>query len=319
MVEWKVNSNKVIIFQPVLLPWLILLVFSCVHHYDHVTVKGFSTTKHQCQHHLQSISTRCVTSQRSSSFPSSIRVFPTDTAIEIISWKAATVEVATTTTTTAIIDPIMTTTTFHLSVAAAAAVEIFDGSAIIDPVVVSNSFWSGLRKQILSVILGQLLAAVAFSILASFLAPQLSSLRDAILSKFNNDESNDTPFIKADSILRPEPDFGKLSICLLIDIIGTSSEVLPILGGLTDVISAPISATVLQNIFPGSSKFVFFFELLEELLPLTDIIPFATICWVIDAYYPESAVAGVFQLGGNYSRETIEKKQKQQDKMDDGD
>jgi len=251
-------------------------------------------------------------------------MFPTDTAIEILIGTAA--EVATTT--TAIIDPIMTTTTLHLSVAAAAAVEIFDGSTIIDPVVVSNSFWSGLRKQILSVILGQLFAAVVFSILASFLAPQLSSFKDMILSKFNDDESNETTsafiprsrtFIKADSILRPEPDFGKLLICLLIDIIGTSSEVLPILGEFTDIISAPISATILQTIFPGSSKFVFFFELFEELLPLTDFIPFATICWVIDAYYPESAVANAFQLGGNYSLETIAKTNKQQDKIDDRD
>jgi hypothetical protein len=236
-------------------------------------------------------------------------MFPPGTATEIFDGTTQMMTSA-----AGIIDPMAaahimmnTPTTLHLSV-----VEIFDGSSIVDPVVISTSFWSALQRQILSVILGQIFAAVVFSILASFLAPQISSFRDFILSKFtsNGNENNTSsssgasstkPFIKADSIIvRPEPDFGKLIICLLIDIIGVSSEAVPILGEFTDIVSAPISAAVLQNLFPGSSKFVFLFELTEEILPFTDIIPFATICWVIDTYYPESSVADIFQLGKNY-------------------
>ena len=44
---------------------------------------------------------------------------------------------------------------FHLS-----DVAVFDGSSIVDPVVVSNSFWSGLQRQFLSVILGQFIATI---------------------------------------------------------------------------------------------------------------------------------------------------------------
>eukprot|EP00535_Pseudo-nitzschia_heimii_P005339 CAMPEP_0197179226 /NCGR_PEP_ID=MMETSP1423-20130617/4254_1 /TAXON_ID=476441 /ORGANISM="Pseudo-nitzschia heimii, Strain UNC1101" /LENGTH=223 /DNA_ID=CAMNT_0042629113 /DNA_START=238 /DNA_END=912 /DNA_ORIENTATION=+ len=189
----------------------------------------------------------------------------------------------------------MATSSFQLC-----AVEVFDGSSIVDPVVVSGNFWSSLQRQIVSALLGQFIASVAFAILASLLAPQLSALRDVVVSKFTNENNNEAPakkFIKADSIVRPEPDFGKLFICLLIDIVGTSSEALPIVGEFTDVLTAPAAALALQNLFPGSSKFVFLFEFAEEILPLTDFIPFATICWVIDTYYPESSIADVFQLG----------------------
>ena len=180
------------------------------------------------------------------------------------------------------------------------AVEVFDGSSIVDPVVVSSNFWSSLQRQIASALLGQFIASVAFAILASILAPQLSVLRDAVVSKFTDENNTEAPtkkFIKADSIVRPEPDFGKLLICLLIDVIGTSSEALPIVGEFTDVLTAPAAALALQKLFPGSSKLVFLFEFAEEILPLTDFIPFATICWVIDTYYPESSIADVFQLG----------------------
>ena len=197
----------------------------------------------------------------------------------------------------------MTSSSFHMS-----AIEVFDGSSIVDPVVVSSSFWSSLRSQFLSVILGQFIASVVFAILASFLAPQLSSLRDTVLSKFTNNDNNrqmpTKPFIRVDSIARPAPDFGKLLICLLIDIIGASSEALPIVGEFTDILTAPAAALILQNLYPGSSKFVFLFEFAEEILPLTDFIPFATICWVVDTYYPESSIADVFQLG-NYNGSAV--------------
>ena len=194
---------------------------------------------------------------------------------------------------------------FHLS-----DVAVFDGTSIVDPVVVSNSFWSGLQRQFLSVILGQFIATVVFGITASFFSSQLSAVRDAVLSKFEDSASEaptKKPFVKADSLPRPEPDFGKLVICLLIDIVGTSSEALPILGEFTDILTAPAQALILQNLYPGSSKFVFAFEFAEEILPLTDFIPFATICWVVDTYFPGSSVADVFQLG-NFSTVTPEDK-----------
>lgn len=203
-------------------------------------------------------------------------------------------------------DSSMTSSSFHLS-----DVEIFDGSSIVDPVVVSNSYWSNLETQLLSLILGQIIATVVFAVAAYFLAPQLSKLRDTVLSKVTDAISSEAsfkkPFIKAGEVARPEPDFGKLLICLLIDLVGTSSEALPILGEFTDVFTAPAAAFLLQNLYPGSSRFVFAFEFVEEILPFTDILPFATICWVVDTYFPKSSVADVFRLG-DYSVVTAAEK-----------
>lgn len=186
------------------------------------------------------------------------------------------------------------------------SVDVFDGSSIVDPVVVSGAFWGSLQRQIISVILGQFLAAVVFTILASFFATQLSSVREFVVSKIFPDNNNGAQkagtkeFIRADSSeyqrKTATPDLGKLLICLAIDFVGSSSELIPILGEFTDIVTAPLAATLLQNQF-GGSKAVFFFEFAEEILPFTDIIPFATLCWIIDTYFPESDVAGVFQLG----------------------
>jgi hypothetical protein len=185
--------------------------------------------------------------------------------------------------------------------------DVFDGSTIVDPVVVSSSFWSGLQRQIISLLIGQLLAGAVFTLVVTFFASQLSNLRDFVISTFlssggnnggvgNGSNNPNKTFIRADAVTtRVDPDFGKLLICLLIDIVGSSSEMIPILGEFTDIISAPIAATVLQSVY--GSKILFFFEFAEEILPFTDIIPFATLCWVIDTYLPESDVAAVLQIG----------------------
>jgi uncharacterized sodium:solute symporter family permease YidK len=185
------------------------------------------------------------------------------------------------------------------------AVEVFDGSSIVDPVVVSGSFWGSLQRQLISVLLGQFLAAIVFGLVASFFASQISNAKDFIFSRLLDETSNNNqqrPFIRADS---PEysrrvdtvtPDYGRLLICLLIDFVGSANEIIPIVGEFADLVSAPLAAVALQKLF-GGSKAIFLFEFAEEILPFTDIIPFATICWVVDTYFPESDIAGIFQLG----------------------
>lgn len=162
------------------------------------------------------------------------------------------------------------------------AVEVFDGSAIVDPVVVSGVFWTSLKSKLLAVVIGQILATVAFALLANLLASQIGQLGDFVSKRvFSSSASSSPPsqktFTKATDISnKPAPDFGKLLICLAIDVIGSSSELVPILGELTDVIYAPIAATLLRNLF-GGSNIIFALEFAEEILPFTDILPLATI------------------------------------------
>lgn len=186
------------------------------------------------------------------------------------------------------------------------AVEVFDGSNIVDPVVVSDIFWASLKSKILAVIIGQVLATIAFGLLSSFLASQITQIGDFVSNTILKDGGSrggneQSTFIKANEIepstsaKGPPPDLGKLLICLAIDVLGSSSELLPVLGEVTDVLYAPIAATILRNLY--GSNILFGLEFAEEILPFTDILPLATICWVIDSFYPQSDLAKVLQLG----------------------
>eukprot|EP00566_Odontella_aurita_P023288 CAMPEP_0113548796 /NCGR_PEP_ID=MMETSP0015_2-20120614/13083_1 /TAXON_ID=2838 /ORGANISM="Odontella" /LENGTH=209 /DNA_ID=CAMNT_0000449447 /DNA_START=45 /DNA_END=671 /DNA_ORIENTATION=- /assembly_acc=CAM_ASM_000160 len=92
-----------------------------------------------------------------------------------------------------------------------------------------------------------------------------------------------------------EPDFGKLLLCIVIDTIGTSSELIPIIGEVTDVAWAPIAGLGLRSLF--GSNILFALEFTEEILPFTDILPLATLCWVVDTYYGDSNVAKALGIG----------------------
>ena len=86
-------------------------------------------------------------------------------------------------------------------------IETFDGSQIVDPIVVSGVFWSSLKTRLLSLIIGQVLATIVFGVLATLTASQLSKVGEWITSTigeqmenpFNADESK-THFVKANQV-----------------------------------------------------------------------------------------------------------------------
>ena len=188
------------------------------------------------------------------------------------------------------------------------AVETFDGSSIVDPVVVSGAFWTSLKAKLLSVIIGQILATIVFVGLSSAVASQLPKLGEAIgntlfrednkakvsstVSQFASTSADAAKRSKSNAQL----DFGKLLICLLIDVVGTSSELIPFVGEATDLAWAPIAALGLRSLY--GSNVVFGLELVEEILPFTDIIPLATICWCIESFAPDGDLAKALGIGG---------------------
>lgn len=99
-------------------------------------------------------------------------------------------------------------------------------------------------------------------------------------------------------------DLGKLGLCILLDLIGSSSELLPIVGEATDIVWAPIAALLLRNLFYGSN-IVLVLEFAEEILPFTDILPLATLCWVVDTFYADTEAARALGLG-SYSRVVLD-------------
>jgi hypothetical protein len=135
------------------------------------------------------------------------------------------------------------------------SVEFFDGSEVVDPVVVSNVFWAGLKAKLLSFLIGQLLATAAFIFITSLAAQQIGKVADAVADKlFGGGQREFKPLPDSRAATRTaQPDFFKLLICVAVDCIGASSELLPVVGEATDVVWAPIAALILRNLFGGSN------------------------------------------------------------------
>jgi hypothetical protein len=69
-----------------------------------------------------------------------------------------------------------------------------------------------------------------------------------------------------------------LIVCLVMDLIGCMSYAVPLLGEVSDVIWAPISAMVFYKLFGGPvGMFGGLFNFIEELFPGIDFIPTFTI------------------------------------------
>lgn len=73
-----------------------------------------------------------------------------------------------------------------------------------------------------------------------------------------------------------------LWLCILLDLIGMLSYVVPSVGELMDVVWAPISAFLFSVLFGGGKGTIIAF--LEEILPFTDAIPTFTITYFIRKY-----------------------------------
>jgi hypothetical protein len=70
--------------------------------------------------------------------------------------------------------------------------------------------------------------------------------------------------------------------CILMDIIGMASYIIPGLGELADVWWAALSGIIFQFMFGGRFGLIgAVLNFLEEALPFTDIIPSFTIAWFI--------------------------------------
>ena len=65
---------------------------------------------------------------------------------------------------------------------------------------------------------------------------------------------------------------------VVIDFIGYFNYVVPFLGEISDLAWAPMSAAAIYHLYGSAGAAGFGF--VEELLPFTDFIPTATICWI---------------------------------------
>ena len=71
---------------------------------------------------------------------------------------------------------------------------------------------------------------------------------------------------------------AKLLTSIVIDIIGVTTLAIPGLGEFLDIMWAPVSGMIINQVY-GSPGFAFM-GFAEEILPFTDILPTATIAWL---------------------------------------
>lgn len=74
-----------------------------------------------------------------------------------------------------------------------------------------------------------------------------------------------------------------LVFCVLMDLIGCATYLLPGLGEFGDIVWAPISGIIFFLTFGGwKGAFGGIFNFIEEILPGTDFIPSFTIMWLLN-------------------------------------
>lgn len=81
--------------------------------------------------------------------------------------------------------------------------------------------------------------------------------------------------------------YKKLIKCILLDAVGMASAVIPVAGPFLDVVWAPIAASISYKMFGDKKgKYTALVTFIEELLPVTDVVPSFTIFWFLFDFLP---------------------------------
>jgi len=93
--------------------------------------------------------------------------------------------------------------------------------------------------------------------------------------------------------MNKKPFVPNIALCIILDLIGMASYLIPALGEFSDVIWAPISGFLFYKLFGGRFGVIGgVLNFLEEIIPFTDIIPSFTIAWFIKKNELDKWLAG---------------------------
>jgi len=87
-------------------------------------------------------------------------------------------------------------------------------------------------------------------------------------------------------VVVPHGMWNKLVLSLVIDFIGSASYLIPLAGEATDVAWAPIQTILIMAMYNDTSSSLKYVSFVEEILPFTDIIPTATMGWIMEFGIP---------------------------------
>ena len=91
--------------------------------------------------------------------------------------------------------------------------------------------------------------------------------------------SRPSPVALAQTIL-PQDMIGRLVVSLIIDFIGSSSYLVPVVGESFDLAWAPIQTILIMAMYDECMPSLKYVSFLEEIIPFTDLLPSATLGWV---------------------------------------
>ena len=149
------------------------------------------------------------------------------------------------------------------------------GLPIFIPFVLFASFLAFVNGVILAALLA--ISPPVRRRIQSHFRPLLSS--DIGRRLFYEGAPRPSPLEVASAVV-PQGPGGQLVVCLVLDVIGSMSYLLPFLGEGGDFVWAPLQAATMAAMFDKVNPSAKWMGLAEELLPMTDIIPSATLAWV---------------------------------------
>ncbi|KAK9916902.1 hypothetical protein WJX75_008562 [Coccomyxa subellipsoidea] len=74
--------------------------------------------------------------------------------------------------------------------------------------------------------------------------------------------------------------WNKLILSVAIDFVGMSSYIVPGAGNISDIGWAPVQAFIVHHLY--NNRLLTTLSFIEEVLPFTDIVPSATIGWLME-------------------------------------
>lgn len=162
-------------------------------------------------------------------------------------------------------------------------------SSVIDTIDPLMTTLDATRDSFLNTFTGKVVGALIGNILAGVVIKYIS---DLVFSAMEKKPSADSSFAPSTPKLAPPPKdisgeaWLQLLFCLALDFGGDLSFTLPGVGEVEDLAWAPLSAFLLKAIFGSNSLATI--DFVKEILPGTDIIPVASLAWLLQNYYPES-------------------------------
>eukprot|EP01031_Cornospumella_fuschlensis_P024221 gene24221-29291_t len=168
----------------------------------------------------------------------------------------------------------------------------------------TDSFLYGFQARVIGTVFGNIVAGIAFKVVADYASNAWREFQekqvDQDLSKESTSQrrfnmklkDKQIPAISSPKI--PKEAWFKLFLCIMIDAVSDSSFVLPGIGELEDVVWAPLAALALRSLFQSDT--VAYAEFVKEILPFTDIVPFATTMWFLENVFVDSPLAALLKI-----------------------